>query len=72
VANCAPDEVARRSTPRAREHPRERDEGKGEVWGGDGEQAEERDGRRWVSARPEVDWHVGERGGEEGEVEERG
>jgi len=24
------------------------------------------------SARPEVDWHVGERGGEEGAVEERG
>lgn len=72
MADRAPDKVARRGAPRAGEHPGERDEREGEVRRGDGEQAEERDGRRGVSARPEVDGHVGEGGGEEGEVEERG
>jgi len=72
VADRAPDEVARRGAPCAGEHPGECDEGKGEVRGRDGEQAEERYGRRRVPAGPKVDRHVGERGGEEGEVEERG
>lgn len=72
MADRAPDEVARGSAPRASEHPGERDERKGEVGCGDGEQAEERYGRRGVPARPKIDWYVGERGGEEREVEERG
>ncbi len=71
VAHCAPDEIARRGAPRAGEHPGERDERKGEVGRGDGEQAEERNRRRRVPARPKVDRHIGERGGEKGEVEER-
>ena len=72
VADSTPDEIARRSAPRASEHPGKRDEGNGKIRCCDGEQAEERDGRRGMSAGPEVDGHVGERGGEEGEVEEWG
>jgi hypothetical protein len=72
VTDRASDEVARGSAPRAGEHPGERDERKGEVGCGDGEQAEERNGRRGVPAGPKINWYVGERGGEEREVEERG
>lgn len=72
MAHRTADEVARRSAPRASEHPGEGDEGKGEVGRGDGEQAKERDGRRGVPARPKVDGHVGERGGEKREIEKRG
>ena len=72
MADGAADEIARRGAPRAAQHPGERDERKGEVRRGDGEQAEERDGRGGVPAGPKVDRHVGERRGEEGEVEERG
>ncbi len=72
VADRAADEIARCGAPRAAQHPGERDERKGEVRRGDGEQAEERNGRGGVPAGPKVDRHVGERRGEEGEVEERG
>ena len=69
MAHRTSDEVACGRAPRAREHPGEGDERKGKVRRGDGEQAKQRDGRRGVPARPEVDGHVGERGGEKGEVE---
>jgi hypothetical protein len=72
VADRAPDEVARGSAPRAGEHPGEREERKGEVGCGDGEQAEERNGRREVPAGLKINWYMGEWGGEEREVEERG
>ena len=72
MTHCTPDEVACRRAPRASEHPGKGDEGKGKVWRGDGEQAKKGYGRRGVPAGPEVDGHVGERGGEKREVEERG
>jgi hypothetical protein len=72
VANRTSDEIACRSAPRAREHPGEGNECKGKIGRCDGEQTKERDGRRGMSTGPEVDGHVGERGGEEGEVEEWG
>lgn len=72
MADGAADEVARGGAPRAVEDPREADEREREVRRGDCNEAEERDGCRGVPARPEVDGHEGERGGEEGEVHERG
>ncbi len=72
MADGAADEIARRGAPRAAQDPGESDEGKGKVRCGDGEQAEERDGRGGMPAGPEVDRHVGEWRGEEREVEERG
>jgi hypothetical protein len=50
VAHAATDEIARGGTPCASEHPGECDEGKGKVGRGDGEQAEEGNGRRGVPA----------------------
>ena len=72
VAHCTPDKIACRRTPRASEHPEKGDERNGKIRRGNGEQAKKGYGRREVSARPEVDEHVGERGGEKGVIEERG
>ena len=72
VVHCTPDKIACRRTPRASEHPEKGDERKGKIRHGNGEQAKEGYGRRGVPAGPEVDGHVGEPGGEKGEIEERG
>jgi hypothetical protein len=70
VPDGAPDEVARGGPPGAVEDPRERDERDGEVGRGNGDEAEEGDGRGGVPPGPEVDGDEGEGRGEEGEVEE--
>ena len=71
MAHCTPDEVACRCAPRDSEHPGEGEERKGKLRRGDSEQAKKVYGCRGVPAGPEVDGHVGERGGEKCEIEER-
>ena len=57
--------------PVSSEHPGKGDEHKGKIRRSDDEQAEKGYGRRGVPARPEVDAHVGEWGGEKWEIEEQ-
>ena len=71
MAHCTPDQVASRRATRASVHPGKGDERKGKVRRGNGEQSKEGYGRRGMSARPKVDGHVGERGREKWEIEER-